>query len=137
VTPERLEQARAELLDFESQHPRSREHVQESCGELAQERRECDGSQLERDGLVRGSFHAPQIGQAIVAFVVQSEEFGAWLREQADDGSLLPRKKRDAELKRLERAGREADTAIVRERLEREKRAAETKLAELAQGAIE
>jgi hypothetical protein len=128
---EKLVQAKAALLDFQSKHPRSREDVQEGAVQwLADARRV---TQMDVGGYIAGggSLHPDHMAAAVTAYVVGSEGFAAWLMEQVDAGGLLPRRKREGEIKRLAKVVSDAETAIVRAQLEADTAAAEAKLAEL------
>jgi hypothetical protein len=128
---ERLDQAKAALLDFQSKHPRSREDVQEGAERWLADA--CRVSEFDLGGYLAGggSLQRDHLASAIDAFVIASPEFAAWVREQVDAGGLMPRKKCEAEQAKLEKAVRDAETALVRARLEADKAAAVAKLAEL------
>jgi hypothetical protein len=128
---DKLADARAALIDFQSANPRSREDVHESAEAwLADARRV---TRLDVAGYVAGggSLHPDHLNAAVLAFVVESDAFASWLTAGIDSGQLLPRKKRGGEIKRLQKAVQSCETAIVREQLEADKSAAEQKLAEL------
>ena len=131
---DQLAQARAALLEFQSEHPRSREDVQEGAEAWLRDARRV--THLDVAGYIAGggSLHPDHLRAAVDAFIVDGEAFASWLKAGIDGASLLPRKKRDAELKRLEKAVKDAETAIVRAELEADKAAAEAKLAALEGG---
>jgi hypothetical protein len=133
MTPleDKLAEARAARLDFQSAHPRAKEDVAEGAAAwLADARRV---TRLDVAGYIAGggSLHHEHLNAAVTAFVVDSDAFASWMTAGIESAQLLPRKKRDAELKRLAKAVKDAETAIVREQLEAEKTAAEVKLAAL------
>jgi hypothetical protein len=128
----KLASSREALIDFQSEHPRSREDVVEAAeGWLADAKRV---TALDVGACIAGGLQHEHLNRAILSFVVDSDAFASWLKAGIDGGSLIPRRKRDGEIKRLEKAVRDAETAIVREQLEAEKTAAETKLAALERG---
>jgi hypothetical protein len=128
---ERLEAAKADLVEFQSRHPRSREGVQEEIQQWLADGRQT--TKVDIGGVIvgGGSLHPDHLTAAVRAFVVDSDAFAAWITEQADARDLLPRKKLNTERAKLEKAVREAETAIVREQLQAQRAEAEAKLAEL------
>jgi hypothetical protein len=132
--PDKLAQARDALLDFQSANPRSREDVHESAEAWLRDAKQV--TRLDVAGYIVGGhgLHPDHLRAAVDAFVVESDGFADWLKAGIDNGQLLPRRKRDGEIKRLERAVEEAERSIIRAELEADKAAAEAKLAALERG---
>jgi hypothetical protein len=127
-------QAKNELLDFESKHPRSREDVQETAEKWLADARRI--TEINLGGYIAGggSLHPDHMTAAVTAYIVGSDAFANWVTERVDAGGLMSRRKRSGELKRLERAVSEAEKAIMRARLQADRAAAEAQLAELDGG---
>jgi hypothetical protein len=130
MTPEgKLEQARAALLGFESANPRAKEDLREAAEAWIADARHVVA--LDVTAAVSGGLQREHLASVIDAFTVASPAFRDWLLAQVNDVGLISRKQRDGELKRLQKAVRDADAAVARAGLEAEKRAVEERLAAL------
>jgi hypothetical protein len=130
----RLAEAQAALVEFESRNPRSREDVQEGVAQWVADARKV--SAVDIGGVIAGggSLQHDHLGGVVRAYVLASDDFATWLANQVDARGLLPCKKRESELKRLQKAVADAEKAIVREKLEADRAAAEAELAKLDGG---
>jgi hypothetical protein len=128
---EKLEQAKAELLDFQSRHPRSREDVAEAADEWLAGAQKVSAFDLATVLGGGGVLDRDHLRAVVDAFVISSSQFAAWVAEEVDARGLMSRKKQFAELAKLERAVSDAERDIVRAQLEAEKAAVESRLAEL------
>jgi hypothetical protein len=132
---ERLAQAEAALLDFQSEQPRSREDAREAAEAWLAEARHVTAIDLAPVFTGGGSLHPANMKAAIEAFIVASPEFERWLLSHVDGRSLLPQKKRQAKVQELEKAVRGAEKAVARDRLANQQRKVEVHLAAFEDGA--
>ena len=128
---QRLEQVQAALARFRAEHPYSREQVVQFAEGWLTDARRVTAWDLGPVFAGGGRLDFDNLAAAVRAYTVASDGFREWVLGNVDQAALLPERKHAAQLRKLERTVREAETAIVRERLEAQREAVESELARL------
>jgi hypothetical protein len=129
---EKLEQARRDLAQFETEHRLSVEEARANAQVWLNQAQRVSEIELRAIFSGSGPLEYELLSATVLAFVLRSPQFETWIGEHLETLSLPTQKKRDAQLRKLNSAVRAAETEIIRAELEEQKREAESKLATLA-----